>query len=499
MKKIDRNMLDSDHVGRLLLIFTIPAFFAMAVHTLYNIVDTIFIGRYVGPMGIAGLSLVFPIQMLSIGIGHMTGMGGASVISRSLGAKKISLAQLTLGNSITITAILSLVVTVGGLANVRFWCRLLGASDNTLIYTSDYLSIILIGMIFMTFSMTLSTLIRASGNAKVPMIGMIIGAVLNIILDAIFIIPLGMGTKGAALATVIANIISVIYFMLYYFLVRREVSEAVSPVKRVINFMIYFLLDRPDLKFKLTDLKPDWKIIGEIFAIGSSSLGMTLAGSLSAIVINRTVVSYGGDMAMSAFGIVNRVMMFAIMPAIVAGQGLQPVVGFNYGAERYDRVLRGIKICICATTMIGLMVFLLVLFNPEIFVRIFTRDEELIDLASHAVVRVFAATYLIGFIHVGATVFQSLGKAIQAILSTVSRSVMFLLPTILVLPRFLGLDGVWWAFPISDLMTFLLVLGMTVPVWLEMRQLHSAKMLEMEKRRNSSEEEPGYIYGSSVN
>jgi Na+-driven multidrug efflux pump len=287
--------------------------------------------------------------------------------------------------------------------------------------------------------------------------------------------------------------------MLYYFLVRREVSEAGSPFNRVISHMFYILLDRPDLKFKLTDLKPDWKIIGEIFAIGASSLGMTLAGSLSAIVINRTVVSYGGDMAMSAFGIVNRVMMFAIMPAIVAGQGLQPVVGFNYGAERYDRVLRGIKICICATTMIGLMVFLLVLFNPEIFVRIFTKDEELIHLASYAVKRVFAATYLIGFIHVGATVFQSLGKAIQAFLSTVTRSVMFLLPTVLVLPRFMGLDGVWWAFPISDLMTFLLVLGMLVPVWLIMRQLHSAQILEMEKRRNSSEEDSGYIYGSSVN
>jgi Na+-driven multidrug efflux pump len=499
MKKIDRNMLDSDHVGRLLLIFTIPAFFAMAVHTLYNIVDTIFIGRYVGPMGIAGLSLVFPIQMLSIGIGHMAGMGGASLISRSLGAKKKALAQLTLGNSITITGILSLIVTVGGLANVRFWCRLLGASDNTLIYTSDYLSIILIGMVFMTFGMTLSILIRASGNAKVPMIGMIIGAGLNIILDAIFIIPLGMGIKGAAIATVISNIVSVIYFMLYYFLARREISEAGSPFKRVIAFMIYFLLDRPDLKFKLTDLKPDWKIIGEIFAIGASSLGMTLAGSLSAIVINRTVVSYGGDMAMSAFGIVNRVMMFAIMPAIVAGQGLQPVVGFNYGAERYDRVLRGIKICITGTTLVSFTVFLSVLFNPEIFVRIFTTDAELIDLASYAVVRVFAATYLTGFIHVGATVFQSLGKAIQAFLSTVTRSVMFLLPTILVLPKFLGLDGVWWAFPISDLMTFLLVLGMLVPVWLDMRRLHSAQILEMKKRRRSSQEGSGYICGSSVN
>jgi putative MATE family efflux protein len=446
MKKLDRNALDSDHVGRLLFIFTLPAFFAMAVHTLYNVVDTIFIGQYVGPLAIAGLSLVFPIQILSIGIGHMAGMGGASLISRSLGAGKISLAEKAVGNSIMITAVLSILITIPGLIDVPLLCRWLGATDNTINYASDYLFVILIGMLFMTFGMTLSTLIRAGGNAKVPMIGMISSAALNIVLDAIFIIPLGMGVKGAAWATVISQVLCTLYFLGYYF------------------------WGKPTLSFKMSDLKPDWKIIKDIFAIGVSALGMTLAGSFSAIIVNRTVVSFGGDMAMSAYGIVNRVMMFAIMPSIVAAQGLQPIIGFNFGAGRFDRVIKSIKIGTLATTLIGVLVYLFVLFKPESVVMIFTNDSELIRLSSYAVKRVFCVMYLIGLINIGATVFQSIGKAVQSFFSTVTRSILFLLPAILIMPRFMGLDGVWWAFPIADLLTFILVLCMLAPLWFELKR-----------------------------
>jgi putative MATE family efflux protein len=449
MTKFDRNTLDSDHIGRLLFIFTLPAFFAMAVNTLYNVVDTIFIGQYVGPFAIAALSLVFPIQILSIGIGHMAGMGGASLISRSLGAGKIQQAEKAVGNSIMITAVLSIFVTIAGLINVPLLCRWLGATNNTIGYTSDYLFVVLIGMLFMTFGMTLSTLIRAGGNAKVPMIGMISSAVLNIVLDAIFIIPFKMGVKGAAWATVISQILCTIYFLGYYF------------------------WGKPALTFRLSDLKPDWKIIKDIFAIGVSALGMTLAGSFSSIIVNRTVVSFGGDMAMSAFGIVNRVMMFAIMPSIVAAQGLQPIIGFNYGAGRFDRVIKSMKIGIFATTLIGVLVYLYVFFKPESVVMIFTGDKELIRLSSYAVKRVFCLMYLIGLINVGATVFQSIGKAVQSFLSTVTRSILFLLPAVLIMPGFMGLDGVWWAFPIADLLTFILVLCMLAPLWFELKKMSS--------------------------
>lgn len=460
MKKMDRNTLDSDHVGRLLIKFVIPAFISMAVHTFYNFVDTVFIGRYVGREAIGGLTLVFPIQMLSLVIGMTAGIGGASLISRLLGANQAPRAELALGNSFTITFASSVVLTVIGLANVPLWCHLLGASKDTMPYASDYLHIIMIGMFFMTFIFVLSSLIRAEGNAKVPMIGMILSAGLNILLDWVFIVPLEGGVKGAAWATVISQLIGVIYFMRYYF------------------------AGKPALQFKFGDLKPDWKIIWEILAIGSSAGAMILGGSVSAIIVNHAVIAFGGDLALATWGILNRVMMVAIMPAIVIGQGLQPIVGFNYGARRFDRVLRGLKISGIAATTIGILVFLFVYFNPGAIIRIFIDDKELIDLGTHAARRVFLAMYLIGLINIGATVFQSIGKALQAFLSTTTRSVLFLIPSILILPRFLGLDGVWWAFPITDFMTFVLVLGMLAPVWFELRRLNS-------KQKIKSKETPG--------
>jgi len=319
-------------------------------------------------------------------------------------------------------------------------------------------------MFFMTFTLSLSSLIRAGGNAKVPMIGMILSALLNIVLDWIFIVPLEGGVKGAAWATVIAQVIGTVYFMSYYF------------------------VGKPELRFKFRDLAPDWSIIREICSIGVSALGMTLAGSLSAVVVNRTVVAFGGDMAMSAYGVINRVMMFAIMPAIVIGQGLQPIIGYNYGARRYDRVLRSIKIGVIATTAIGLLVFMGVFFNPGAAIQIFTLDKELVDLGTHAAKRCFFVMYLIGLINIGATVFQSIGKAVQAFLSTTTRSLLFLLPAVLILPRFLGLDGVWWAFPITDFMTFVLVMGMLIPVILEMRKQNSAQKKMSANSENVSDE-----------
>ncbi len=446
MKGMNKKSLDSDHVGRLLIIFAIPAFISMAVHTLYNVVDTIFIGQYVGRDAIGGLTLVFPIQILSLMIGMTAGIGGASIISRSLGADQTSRAEVALGNSFIITLISSVILTVIGLANVPLWCRLLGASEATMSYASDYLYIIMIGMFFMTFIFVLSSLIRAEGNAKVPMIGMILSAGLNIVLDWVFIGYLDGGVKGAAWATVISQIVGVIYFMSYYFFLK------------------------PALRFKISNLNPDWKMIWEIISIGSSAGAMVLSGSISGIVINRTVIAFGGDLALATWGVLNRAMMFAVMPSIVIGQAIQPIVGFNYGARHFGRVLRSIKISSIAATVIGLLVFLAIYFNPDSVIKIFIDDEELIDMGTHASRIVFLVLYLIGLINVGATVFQSIGKALPAFLSTVTRSLLFLIPAILILPRFIGLDGVWWAFPISDFMTFVLVLGMLIPLLLEMKR-----------------------------
>jgi putative MATE family efflux protein len=454
---MDHSVLDDDRIGRLLVKLTLPAFMGMFVTTLYNVVDSIFIGQYVGPLGIAGLALVFPIQMLSMGIGQMMGMGGASLISRLIGANNISRAEHALGNAFTGTVVLSAVVMIAGLSNVDFWLRLIGASDTILPYARDYMTIILYGMFFQTFAMSMNTLIRAEGNARVPMIGMIIGAGLNIVLDAVFIIPLHMGVKGAALATVLAQLASTIYFLSYQ------------------------LTGRSFIKLRARNLIIDWKIIRDILSIGVASFAMTMAGSLAFILVNRLLVAYGGDLALSAFGILHRLLMFALMPGMVIGQGLQPILGFNYGARRFDRALRAIRIAVTYATSCGIVAFIVLYFFPEPFLRIFTSDAGLVDLSIYAAKRIFSVLPIIGFMMVGSMIFQSIGKVMQSILTSLARSALFLVPLTFILPHFWQLDGVWLAFPITDVLTVLLTVALLIPQLRDFRKKSKLTAPEPEK------------------
>lgn len=439
MNSRGENVLDDDRIGHLLLKLSLPAFMGMFVMVLYNVVDTIFIGHYVGPLGIAGLSIVFPIQMLTMGIGQMMGMGGASLISRLIGAGNTPRAEHALGNALTFTLIVSAVLMMAGLSNPDLWLRLMGASETILPYARDYMTIILTGVFFRTFAMSQNFLIRATGNARVPMIGMIMGASLNIVLDAIFIIPLGMGVKGAALATVIAQLFTALYFLRYY------------------------LSGKSFLRVHLQNMIIKWDILKTILAIGISSFARTAAQSLSVVFVNRTLGIFGGDLAISSYGLIQRIMMFALMPGIVIGQGMQPILGFNYGARRYDRALRVIKIAVISATIYSIIAFFALYFHPELFIRVFTTDNELIVMAAHAARRFFLAQYLIGFIIVGSIIFQAIGKAPQAFVTAVARPALFLLPLVFILPNYWQLDGVWLAFPITDALTSILVLVLLIP------------------------------------
>jgi putative MATE family efflux protein len=438
--------LEDTRIGRLLLNLSIPAFFGSVVMMLYNVIDTIFIGQYIGPLGIAGLTIVFPIQMLAMGVGHMSGMGGASLISRLLGSGETSRAQLALGNSISSTVFLSLIVVIAGESNPDFWLRLVGSSETILPYAREYMTVILVGMVFQTLSMSFNGLIRSEGNARVAMIGMIIGAGLNIVLDAIFIIPLEMGIKGAAWATVIAQFVSVVYFLRYYY-----------------SGQSHLKITRKDLVFNFPILKL-------IYAIGIAALAMTLAGSFSAVLVNRVLVTYGGDYAISAFGIINRILMFAILPGMVIGQGLQPILGYNYGARRYSLALKAIKIAMVWSVSLCMVAFILLYSAPDIFIRIFTSDIGLIEMSTHAARRIFAALYLMGFAFVGQLVFQSLGKALKSFITSLARPALFLIPTVLILPHFWGLDGVWWAYPITDGLTVVLTTILLIPQLRELQK-----------------------------
>jgi len=439
MDNQNQNVLDDDRIGRLLFKLSMPAFMGMFVMILYNVVDTIFIGHYVGPLGIAGLSIVFPIQMLTMGIGQMTGMGGASLVSRLIGAGNTPRAEHALGNALTFTLIISAVLMMAGLSNPDLWLRLMGASETILPYARDYMIIILTGVFFRTFAMSQNFLIRATGNARVPMIGMIMGAGLNIALDAIFIVPLGMGVKGAALATVIAQLFTALYFLRYY------------------------LSGKSFLRVHLQNIIIKWDILKAILAIGISSFARTAAQSLSVVFVNRTLGIFGGDLAISSFGLIQRIMMFALMPGIVIGQGMQPILGFNYGARRYDRALKVIKIAVISATIYSIIAFFALYFAPELFIRVFTTNSELIVLAVHAARRFFLAQYLIGFIIVGSIIFQAIGKAPQAFVAAIARPALFLLPLVFILPNYWQLDGVWLAFPITDALTSILVLFLLIP------------------------------------
>ena len=446
-----KSILDTDQIGKSLFKLAVPAFFGMMVMALYNVVDTIFIGRYVGSLGIAGLAIVFPFQMLASGFGMMAGIGGASLISRSLGAKDITKAQRTLGNAIVIGFALGVSMSLILVTNMEFWLEVAGASDSIMPFARDYMAVIISWAVLMTLIMTFHSVVVAEGNAKLPMISMICGAIGNIILDAVFIISLNMGIRGAAIATIISNGISLICFLWYYF------------------------SGRSPLHIKPKIFIPDLKILGQVIVIGVSGLAMTLSNSFSAIFLNNLLSIYGGDMAVSTYGLINRAMIFVFMPCMAIGQGMQPIVGFNYGARKYDRVFRALKISLSWSTGIALAGFAVFFFFPAQIISIFTTEQDLIAQTVYASKRLFLGIYLLGFITICSIVFQALGKAIQSFIASIARPALVLIPTLYVLSSLWHLDGIWFTFPITDGLTTLVILLLLIP---QIRELKRRKISE---------------------
>ncbi|MBI2851160.1 MAG: MATE family efflux transporter [Chloroflexi bacterium] len=429
-----QEMLASESIGKLLFKLSLPAAVAAAVMALYNIVDTIFIGQAVGPLGIAGLTIVFPLQILTMGMGMMIGVGGASLVSRALGAGDVGKSERTLGNAIFFSFILGAIFTLVGLSNSSLWLRLVGASETILPYAKGYFDVILLGMVFRITAMGINQLIRAEGNAHVAMMSMVIGFALNIVLDAVFILALDMGVRGAAIATVLSEVVSFLY-MFHYYLFRNS-----------------------SLKIHLKNLVPDIGVTRDIMAIGFGPFVMTVGGSLVFTVVLRTIVTYGGDLSVAAVGMLQRAMMFINIPLMSVAQGLQPILGFSYGARRPDRALTAIRLAITAATVFSVISFIVFFFFPAPLMRIFTQDSTLISTSSHAARRLFLVAYLMGFQFVASTIFQALGKKLPTFLTSISRQILFLLPLMLVLPRFWQLDGVWLSFPIADALSFVMTL-----------------------------------------
>jgi putative MATE family efflux protein len=429
MKKDRSWMLGNERIGRLLLNLSAPAMVGMIVMALYNLVDTIFVGQAVGPLAIAGLSIVFPIQIIIMAVAQTVGVGGASIISRSLGAKKIERARITYCNVVLIVLITGVLITVLGLVFITPLLNLFGATKAIFPFAKDYLSIVLFGAAFFSFAISGNNIVRSEGNAKVAMISMIISGLLNIILDAYFIFVLKLGVKGAALATVLSQLIAAVYLL------------------------IYFIYGDSMLKYRLIYFKPNKNIIKETFAIGASTFARHSASSISIIVINNSLKIYGGDIAIAAFGVIHRVMRFISMPMFGIVQGLQPILGFNYGAKQIKRVKGSLRLAMVTITLWSLSAFLLLMIFPELIISIFTTDAQLLNLGNKALRIIFLLLPLIGFQIIGTGLFQSLGKAWPAMILALSRQVLFLLPAVLFLPIVFRLNGIWFAFPMADLLS----------------------------------------------
>ena len=426
--------LGEQKISKLLLNLSLPATIGMMVNALYNLVDTIFVGRGVGAIAIGGLTIAFPIQMVIMAFAQMIGIGAASAISRSLGAKDIERADYVAGNSFLCVIVLSSIIAAIGLIFTEPMLRLFGTTETILPYAKDYITIILWGSIFFSFAMSSNNLIRAEGNAKVAMVTMLIGAILNIILDPIFIFIFKMGIKGAALATIISQFISFLFILTYLY------------------------SGKSTLKIKLHHLKPKIHIIIEILTVGSAAFFRQVSGSVVAIVVNNSLRIFGGDIALVIAGILHRLTMFVFMPLFGVIQGMQPIVGFNYGAKKLDRVKEAIKLSLITTTAIATFGWLIAELFPFAIISIFTHDAEVIEKGSTIIRIVLSMIPVIGIQIVGAALFQSLGKAVPSLILSILRQVLLFIPLVIILPRVfgLGLLGIWIAYPAADILSVIL-------------------------------------------
>jgi putative MATE family efflux protein len=425
--------MGEERISKLLIRFSVPAITGMVINALYNVIDRIFIGRGVGALALSGLTIGFPIMLIFMAFGMLIGLGATALISIRLGQNKRESAEHILGNSITLFLVISAVQTLLGLLFLEPLLVLIGASPDVLPYSYEYMRIILMGVIFMNIGFGMNHFIRAEGNPKIAMLTMIFGAVTNIVLDAVFIFGLNMGVQGAALATIIAQSVSAVWVF------------------------SYFTLRNSTLKFRIRNMMPDFSVIKSILTLGSSFFMMQLAASMITLLLNRSLVHHGGDIAVAAMGIIHSLTMFVLMPCFGINQGAQPIIGFNYGAQKYKRVKRTLLRAIAAATGVCTLGFAAYMLFPAFFINIFSKDNvELMEIGTHGI-RIFLIMLpVIGFQIVSTSYFQATGKPGKAMFLTLSRQVILLLPLLLILPRFFGLTGVWMAAPFSDVGSSLL-------------------------------------------
>ena len=432
--------LGTEKIGKLLMKYAGPAIIAMTASSLYNMIDSIFIGHGVGPLAISGLAVTFPLMNLSAAFGSLVGVGASTIMSVLLGQKNYEVANKVLGNVVVLNMIIGLVFMSAALAFLDPILYFFGASENTIGYAREYMQVILYGNVVTHLYLGLNNLLRASGNPKMAMLLTIMTVILNAVLAPIFIFWIGMGIRGAALATVIAQLAALVIIIRYF-----------SNQDRLLHF-------------RKGIFRMDVRIARDSLSIGLAPFLMNSAACLVTLFINQQLKSYSGDLAIGAYGIVNRISFLFIMINMGLNQGMQPIAGYNYGARKYSRVKEVYGKTVKYATVVALSGFIVSIAVPHAAVSVFTSDDELIELAAKGLVLINLMLPLVGFQMVTSNLFQCLGMINKSINLTMSRQLLFLLPLLYIMPMFLGAKGVWISFPSADflasLVTFIMLLGL---------------------------------------
>lgn len=419
-------VLGTERIGKLLTQYAIPAIIAMTASSLYNMADSIFIGHGVGPLAISGLALTFPLMNLAAAFGSLVGVGASTLVSVKLGQKDYEGANRVLGNVLVLNVLLGVAFTFVFLFLLDPILYFFGASENTISYARDYMQIILYGNVVTHMYLGLNAVLRSSGFPKLAMYATLASVVINCILNPIFIFGFGWGIKGSAWATVISQMIS------------------------LTGQMIHFSRPSQLLHFKKGIYKLKKEIVKGILYIGMSPFLMNLCSCLIVILINRGLKEYGGDMAIGAYGIVNRIIFLFVMIIMGFNQGMQPIAGYNFGARLYPRVTEVTKLTMKWAIGVATTGFLLCQLFPTLIVNMFTTDDELVKAAVFGLHIVFAVFPIVGFQMVATNFFLSIGMSKKAIFLSLTRQLLFLIPCLIILPRFFGTLGVWISMPVAD-------------------------------------------------
>lgn len=436
--------LGTDSLSSLLWRYAMPAIIAQVSSSLYNIIDSIFVGQGVGPLAISGLALTMPVMNLSAAFGAMVGVGSSALTSIRLGQGNKRAAELILGNVVLLNVVMGVAFMALGLIYLDDLLYMFGASDESIPYAREFMRVILIGNVITHLYLGLNNQLRVTGYPQKAMHTMLLSVVLNLVLCPLFIFVFKWGIAGSAWATVIAQTVA-LGWQLHHF-------------SRKQNFLSF---RRDSFRFNLD-------IVRGTLSIGMAPFIMQCCACVVVIFVNNTMQDYGGDLAIGAYGIVNRVAFLFTMVVMGLNHGMQPIVGYNYGAKNYERVRRILFMTIGWATLVTTVGFLVCQLFPEYVVRLFAKEDgsgdatQLIALASHGLQAILIAFPIVGFSIVVGNFFQYIGKAKRAILLSMTRQMLFILPLLVVLPPKWGQDGVWYSIPIADTMAMVLALGLLI-------------------------------------